>query len=132
MKNLAGITARYIDRPFSDFGCIELVARLLDDIGTPLPAEVNGIDQVNYHLLVDLDIKAAQNTMLEIFSNIGCKGDSRYPSIGNLLVIEQPGDVYFPAVYVGGGQAIASFVKKGVCVFNIDNHNRVCLCRRLD
>ena len=132
MKNLAGITARYIEKPFSKIGCIELVCAIAEDLGTPLPREVDGWNLKNYKSLVNENIKRAQNVMIEAFKKIGEPGNEKFPSVGDLLIIEQDGDIKFPAIYVGKKQAIASFIKVGVRVFKIDDFNRIIICRKIN
>ena len=131
MKALADITAKYIGRPFTDYGCAEFVYQFLDDLGLDPPRGADGLTVDNYKAMVDEDIKAAQRKMLKSFRLIGRKSNNQYPHIGDLLIIEQDNDVFFPAVYVGAGQAIASFIRQGISVFRIDSKNRVILARSL-
>lgn len=132
IKNLAAVTAGYIDRPYSEYGCVDLVWHVLQDLGTPMPPAVDGWSLANYRELVARDIRAAQNVMVDVFNKIGRPGNPCFPAIGNLVVIEQPGGVRFPAVYVGSETALASFIRKGVKVFKIDDNQKVILARRLD
>lgn len=131
MKHLAAVTARYLGRPFAEVGCIELVCRLLDDLGTPLPDAVDGHSQANYRALLDRDRPAAQRAMLAAFARIGRPGNLAFPGLGDLLVVHQAPDTYFPAVYVGAGQAIASFIRNGVQVFRLDEKNSPVMVRRV-
>lgn len=130
--NLSKITAKYIGRTFEDYGCIELIVSFMNDIGTPLPDEVNGITVENYNDLVEADIRAAHITMLKTFRKIGEPASAKYPAIGDLLVIfQRRHGGMFPAVSVGQGNAIASFIKKGVMVFKTDKWNFPIMARRI-
>jgi len=129
--NLSAITKKYINKPFAEYGCIELVVAVLAEMGRPLPDAVDGIDAVNYRDLVASDIKKAQFEMLRTFRKIGTSSSTKYPGIGDLLVVMQAGCALFPAVAVGNGQALASFIRRGVCVFSLDEYNRAVMARRV-
>jgi len=129
--NLSAITKKYIGKPFAEYGCIELVVAVLAEMGRPLPDAVDGIDAVNYRDLVGSDIKKAQVAMLKAFRKIGKPASTKYPAIGDLLVVMQSGCSLFPAVAVGGGQAMASFIRNGVGIFSLDKYNRTIMARRV-
>ena len=130
--SLSTITAKYIGKSFKDYGCIELVVSVMRDMGNELPAEVDGINIDNYKSLVDRDIKHAQVEMLRIFRKIGRPSNCKYPAIGDLLVIIQPHRMaMFPAVSVGFGSAIASFIRRGVMVFPLDKYNIAVMSRHI-
>ena len=129
--NLSAITKKYIGKPFVEFGCIELVVAVLAEMGRPLPDAVDGIDAINYRELVADDIKKAQVAMLRAFRQIGRPGSTKYPAIGDLLIVMQSGCGLFPAVAVGNGMGIASFIRTGVGVFALDKYNRTIMARRV-
>lgn len=131
--NLAKITARYVGRPFAEYGCLELVVSVLRDLGKDMPKEIDGITLANYRALVDANISHAQGVMLNAFRKIGKPASTRYPYIGDLLVVSQRHrNGSFPAVALGNNLAIASFIRKGVCVFELDNNNLPIMARRID
>ena len=132
MKNLAGVSAKYIGKPYEQYGCLELVYHLLKDLQLPVPDTIGSWSVDNYRGLVDADIKKAQRIMIRAFKKIGQRGSTQYPTVGNLLVVFQKPDIFFPAVYTGNGQAMASFIKKGIVVFGLDELNRVVMTRSLD
>jgi hypothetical protein len=130
--NLSKITAKYIGKSFREYGCIELVVNFMRDIEKPLPDEVDGIDVINYRDLIDEDIKKAQRVMIRTFRKIGTPANAKYPSIGDLLVVLQPHcRGIFPAVAIGHGNAIASFIGAGVMAFNLDRLNVPIMARRV-
>jgi len=130
--NLAMVTSKYIGKPFHEYGCIELVVNLMRDIGKPLPDEIDGINVKNYNDLVNEDIKKAQIIMLKAFRKIGKSANTKYPATGDLLVIFQKHKWgMFPAVYMGNGMAVASFIRRGVQAFNLDKWNRPIMARRI-
>ena len=130
---LAAVTAKYIGKQYKEYGCIERVDNFMRDIGRPLPPEINGINAVNYIDLVRADIKNAQYTMIRTFRKIGVPASTKYPAIGDLLVVWQPvWHGIFPAVAVGNGQAIASFIRKGVILFQLNRLNLPIMARRVE
>lgn len=131
--NLATVTAKYIDKPFEKYGCIDFVVEFMRDIGKPLPESVDGISALNYNDLVKADIKKAQVTMLKAFRKIGKAANTKYPKIGDLLVIYQRhSGVLYPAVAIGNGMGIASFIRHGVRCFNINKWDLPIMARRID
>ena len=131
MKNLAATTAKYLGKTHEQYGCLELAYHLLKDLGLPVPEAVGDWSVKNYKSLVDADIKRAQREMIRAFKRIGAPASTKYPALGSLLVVFQRPDVFFPAVYTGNGQAMASFIKKGVVVFRLNDLNRVVMARRI-
>jgi len=129
--NLSVITRKYLGKPFVEYGCIELVVAVMAEMGHPLPNAVDGIDAVNYRDLVAADIKKAQVAMLKAFRKIGKPASTKYPSIGDLLVVMQSPGGLFPAVAIGNGMGIASFIRNGVDVFFLDKYNRTIMARRI-
>lgn len=129
--NLSETTGRWIGRDFKDHGCLDFCHSFLKDLGFNPPERVGDWGVDNYRELVDADIKKAQSVMLKLFLKIGNAAPAAYPTLADLLVVRQADGVYFPAVYVGAGKAIASFIKKGVAIFVIDAANQVVMARRL-
>ena len=131
--NLATVTAKYMGKPFREFGCIDFVVAFMQDIGKPLPESIDGIDDKNYAELVRSDIKKAQVTMLKAFRKIGKPASTKYPKIGDLLIIYQRhSKVMYPAVAIGNGMGIASFIRHGVCCFNFCKWDLPIMARRVD
>ena len=128
---LADTTGRWIGQDFRQYDCLTFCYLFLKDLGLNPPDHVGDWSMDNYTELVDDDIKKAQRVMIKSFLKVGRPAPKKYPSIGDLLVIKQKDAVFFPAVYVGAGKAMASFIKKGVMVFRIDTANQVALARRL-
>jgi hypothetical protein len=50
---------------------------------------------------------------------------------GDLVIVKHMNGGHFPAVYIGNGQAMASFIKAGVRTFALKNNNTVVMARRL-
>lgn len=129
---LAEITRKYINQPYDEYGCVELVVAVMADMGYALPGEIDGINVKNYKDLVTADIKKAQITLLKTFRKIGRPTSTKYPWIGDLLVVYQKHrQGLFPAVSVGNGQAMASFIRYGVQVFRLDRLNLPIMARRI-
>ena len=130
--NLSNVTKKYIGQPFAHYGCIELIVAIMADIGKPLPDQMDGINVSNYNELVHKNIKLAQVTMLKAFRKIGKPVSPKYPGIGDLLVVlQKKNGGLFPAVAMGNGTAIASFIRDGVCLFCLDAYNLPIMARRV-
>lgn len=133
MTGLATIVKKYINLPFSDIGCLELAVAVLNDLGKTMPAEIDGIGLGNYRQLVMKNIRHAHMVMLRAFRKIGQPSNAKYPKIADLIVVlQKKTHGMFPAVYVGGGMAIASFRRKGVCVFKLDAYNMAVMARTVN
>lgn len=127
---LAETTAKYIGRP--DMGCLDLCVALLRDLGFEMPDAVDGLGVGNYRELAERSMRLAESALLARMWRVGLPGSTRFPRLGDLIAVFLPrsGGV-FPAVSLGGGLAIASFIRTGVAVFRLDSANRVIICRRL-
>jgi len=127
---LATVTSSYLGRP--DMGCLDLCVALLTDLGFEMPDAVDGLGVANYRELAHRSMRLAESRLLSRMWRVGRPGSARYPHLGDFIAVFLPasGGV-FPAVALGGGQAIASFIRTGVSVFRLDTANRVLLCRRL-
>ena len=131
MKNMAQISARYIGQSFEAYGCLEFVVAFLKDLGWRPPTEIDGWSLSNYRDLVEDDIKQAQDVMVQIFKGLGRPASIDYPESGSLLVVQQPSGVLFPAVCTGFGMALASFIRTGICMFELDKQNKPVVARRV-
>jgi hypothetical protein len=126
---LSAVTSKYIGRP--DMGCLDLCVAVLRDLGLDMPAEVDGLGVENYRALADRSMRLAESELLRRMWKVGRPGSTRFPRLGDFIAVLLPGGGVFPAVALGGGLALASFVRDGVRVFRIDAANRCILCRRL-
>lgn len=113
-------------------GCLDLCVALLRDLGYDMPDEVDGLGIANCRDLEARSMRLAESRLLSRMWRVGYAGSTRYPAIGDFIAVflPQSGGV-FPAVSMGGGLAIASFIRTGVAAFRLDSANRVLLCRRL-
>lgn len=127
---LSTTTSKYLGRP--DMGCLDLCVALLRDLGFDIPDEVDGLGVANYHEMAAASMRLAESRLLSRMWRVGRAGSTRYPRLGDFIAVFLPksGGV-FPAVCLGGGLAIASFIRTGISVFRLDAANRVLLCRRL-
>ena len=130
MNNLSKVTGKYIDKTFSEYGCLDFVYYFLKDLGLNPPDRIGKWGIHNYEKFFEKDPKEAIKQMEIAFDKIG--EEVKNPWIGDLLIMEQDGDIKFPAVYVGNRTAITSFSKYGVKPFKIDEYNRVIKIRRLN
>lgn len=129
---LGAVTAKYVGKTFAEVGCLELCYRVLREMGKPVPAGVGPWGVENYAGLVARSIRSAQRVMLASFWQVGRGVPVRAAAPGDLLAVLQKGPVVFPAVHVGRGLAIASFIRRGVEVFRLDEENRAVMARRIE
>jgi hypothetical protein len=136
--NLAAHTKKWINR--QNISCIGFVIAFLREAGFDVPdgAGYVGPTEAGY-ISVDTyesewwenPVRVEQN-MVRAIIGITEKSSTRFPKIYDLLVVQQKADrrILFPAVYVGGGKAMASFARNGVQPFRLDAKNRCILARR--
>lgn len=127
----ADIIARYLGQPFEKIGCIPLVAKIYTDMGVDFPNSYGELTLENYLAAFEVDPSGTVAQMEELFSGLGDPVDPDHLKVKDLLVVEHPGGVRFPAVYIGGEAAIASFLKGGVTVFGLNSKNQVVMARRI-
>jgi len=128
---LADLTGRYIGQPFENCSCMGLVKDVCQALGADFPDEFKGLTLDNYMDFWRQDRGQAIETMRELLITLGRPAPLDQLRIGDLLVVEQPGGGQFPAVYVGRGHAIASFLRTGVEVFKLGGLQRPVMARRL-
>lgn len=138
MKNFATITARYIDRPFAEYTCMGLVHAIYTDLGVAVPDQWEDLSLDNYMEAFKRDPRGIQIRMLKLVRSLGRPSSAQRPHLADLLVVSQattrmgvikPG--FFPAIYAGRGQALASFLRGGVRLMPLDALNRPIVARRL-
>jgi len=119
MKRLSEITGMFVGKPFSECGCIDFVYRFYKECGVNVPGSIGAVTIENYMVLVHKNKKLAEATMIKVFKTIGTKVDFRDVRTGDLLVVMQPNKTMYPAVYLGDGGAMASFIRIGVSAFQL-------------
>jgi hypothetical protein len=138
MKKLAEITARYVGKPFREYTCMGLLYSLYTNLGIDVPDHFENLTLDNYMDQFKKDPYGTQITLMRMIRSLGQRSKAPLPHLGDLLIVAQattrkgvirPG--FLPAMYVGRGQAIASFLLKGVTVFQLDPLNRPIVARRL-
>jgi len=128
--NLAAITSKYVGQPFSKYNCLGILHAIYADLGVDLPIEYGGYTLDNYYQFFQADPQTAQALMAEMIQTLGQEVSINQKRLGDLLIISQDGD-YFPAMYMGGSTAIASFYKDGVMVFPLNRHMQPVIARRI-
>lgn len=138
MKGLADITAKYVGKPFRDHTCMGLLYAVYTDLGVDVPDRFEDLSIKNYMDHYKRDPYGTQVRMLKMVRSLGEKSSALLPHLGDLLVVSQattrkgvirPG--FLPAMYVGRGQALTSFLARGVSVFALDRLNRPIVARRM-
>ena len=131
MKKMSEITTKYIGLPFSECGCIDFVYRFLRDCGADIPKSFESVSVDTYMELVHKNKKLAEATMVRAFKTIGTKIPVNNSKTGDLLIIMQPNKTMYPAIYIGGGDAMASFIRIGVSVFGLSEKDKPIMARRV-
>jgi len=108
------------------------------ELGVDVPDRFEDLTLGNYLAHFRRDPYGTQLRLLAMVRSLGQPSSARQPHLGDLLVVSEnttragvirPG--FFPAIYTGSGQAMASFLKKGVAAFRLDRHNRPIVARRM-
>lgn len=131
MKALAEITGKYIGRPFSEIGCIDLMHAIYTDMGFDAPDSFGSLTLENYREAFRENSKLTQARMLQLLKSLGRPVDIISVKIYDLVVIMQKGNIIYPGMYIGRGMFITSTVKEGVMVAHIGKMNRLIMARRL-
>ena len=138
MKKFAEITAKYIGKPFSEYSCMGFLHAIYSDLGVEVPDEWEGLTLDNYMDFFESNPLLIQSKLMRLCRKLGKDSRKDIPRIGDLLVVAQdkrkigiktPG--LFPAIYGGKNTAIASFVRSGVCAFQLDANHRPVVARRM-
>lgn len=129
--NLSRLTADYVDRPFGEHSCMGLLHSMYTALGADVPDQWEDLTLSNYMAAFKKDPRGTQIRMIKLMRSLGKRSSVQFPNLFDLLVVVQKGPGFFPAMYVGRGQAIASFLKTGVTVFGLDKHNRPIVARRI-
>lgn len=138
MRTFAEITQSYISRPFRECSCIGMLHQIYREMGITLPTTYDGMTIENYMDHYRDDPRGTQIKLLALIRSLGEQSSATLPHMFDLLVIAQntnrknvvkPG--FFPAIYVGQGNAMASFLGSGVLKFQLDHNQRAIVARRV-
>jgi len=128
--NLSELTGKFVGKPWEKFSCIGLMHDFYTDIGIDVPDNFGGI-------ALDDAISEWRNAparaisvMLSLFKTLGEKGNTKYPSVFDVLVIRRRGEI-FPAIALPGGRFMTSTLGEGVIVGSIGEDLKVIMARRM-
>jgi len=128
---LVNVVMEFLNHGFSfggtsahGYDCLGLVGRFAQRRGKYFPESFNDIDISNYKD-VYLSDQNYIKIMVDFFSSFAEEIDTNFISVDDLLLIEQSNGQQFPAIYIGGCNAISSFIRSGVKIFRIDKDNAV-------
>ncbi len=125
MVPLCEITRKWLDTPHVKISCIAFVHDFLEEaLGVEIPDEWGDLTIANHHAEWVKDPAAVEHKMCEAVKAYTIESNPKYPKLLDLLVVEIKDHGLIPAVYIGGGNAIASFIEGGVQVFNLDKNNK--------
>ena len=138
-KSFAEHVGGFLNAPFkvggtkSDgYDCIGILEALTTKLNLKHPVEFEGWNLENYSELYQSDSEKALDVMLRFFDSFAKKLSLDRVVAGDLIVVEQADGVIFPALYTGSGNAITSSIRHGVCVFHIDDLNKIKFAWRLE
>jgi hypothetical protein len=138
-RTFADIIGEFIGQPFraggcgqGGYGCLDACHAIARALGKNVPDEFRGYDLASYVELYQTDRKKANEMLLELLDHIGREIPVNKKIAGDALVVRHgiTGNL-FPAIYVGGGNAITAFEKTGITVFRLDDMNVPIKARRL-
>jgi len=139
-KKFADIIGDFLGKPFKaggqgkgGYGCLDACHAIAKALGKNVPDEYRGYDLTSYVGLYQTDRQKANEMLLELMDHIGHEIPVNRKIAGDALIVKHgiTGDL-FPAIYVGGGNAVTAFEKTGVTVFRLDELNVPIKARRLE
>ncbi len=125
---LCEITRKWLDVPYGETTCIGFVHDFLEEAtGKQVPDSFGELTIENHFEKWRADKAGTEQALCEAVVAYTQPADPNYPRLLDLLVVRIKDGGLTPAVYVGGGNAIACFIKVGVTVFNLDENNQAIL-----
>lgn len=127
----AELTARFVGKPYSEygkgpdsFGCLGLCYAFLKAAGKDIDEaswQHQGFSTDNFMEHWHLDPCRLEAVMLEAAERVGTAVDVHGKVAGDLVILKTRLGRFFPGIYVGNGNVMASYADAGVRVFSIDN-----------
>ena len=125
---MAQLTRKWLDTPHSEIGCIDFVrAFIFEGTGKYLPKSYGMLSVDNYMEHWRRDQVYVERELCQALLDYGTPSDPAHPKLFDMLIVRIKDAGLTPAVYVGKGCAIASFIETGVTVFALDDNNTVAL-----
>lgn len=131
-KSFAEFVGSFLSIPFKAGGteadgydCLGLVCRVCQTRGLDFPERFDKWNKENYYELYRINPKKAYKLMITFFDSFAKRIDVNRIVAGDLIIVKQIDELLFPAVYVGAGNAITSFIKTGVNIFHLDKVNQI-------
>lgn len=124
-----------LDKPYAkgavgddQYDCLGLLASLYWKRGLVFPDQYKDWDRSNYFIYYTEDPKGAVKTAIEFFDSFLDRVSGKVA--GDILLVEQDNGTQFVAIYTGNGQAVSSFIRKGVHVLKLDEANKALIVWR--
>lgn len=116
---IAQTTALFLDKPYflgdvtKGYDCVSLIHDFYNKLGIELPRQYGGFTLSNYaEGIKQEDWPHLLKTYLQ---DLGIIVDVNYMLAGDLIIFERKGKV-FPGIYVGNGNVLSAFERKGVLI----------------
>jgi hypothetical protein len=113
-------------------GCLDLVHSILREMGKTVPDEWRGLTIENYGQRPRGDRSETKDMLTDLGKELGREIPVAAKLGGDVLIMEQCGGGFFPALYIGNNHAIAAFSEQGVQCFQIDKNHKVISVWRIE
>lgn len=140
-RTFAQDIVKYLDKPFevggsgeNGFDCLGLLYLHLKEQGKEknLITEIDGIDLTNYgNFYPNATQEEIKEKLIKIFEANGEEIPLNKKVAGDVVIIKNDKGDYFPALYVGGGNFLSSFINAGVRVLRLCKEMEVVKVRRI-
>jgi cell wall-associated NlpC family hydrolase len=140
-RSFADIIGSFLGKPFlrggrgpDGYDCIGFVVAALADLGKPhaIPEAFGGWTLDTYPNLYDQNHLEAEALMIQAFRSIGKEINPHLAFAGDLIVVRHMNGHFFPAIYTGNNQAVASFLFADVRSFSLEKRLSLHMARRID
>jgi cell wall-associated NlpC family hydrolase len=134
----AKVVGKYLNKPFKRGGhhikdgldCYGFCFAVMREMGKTIPRKFGEWTLDNYYKLYISDVEEAERILFEAFDTIGEAVPPIKVIAGDLCIIRHQNGRHFPAIYIGNGNAMASFLDAGVRAFGLKN-NPIVKARRV-
>lgn len=126
--SMADLTRKWLDTPWRDVSCIAFVHAFIEEgTGKTLPSRYGNLTIDNHFEYWRQNPGKVERALCEAVEVYTRYSDPKHPKLFDMLVVRIKNHGLIPAVYVGKGCAMASFIITGVQVFALDENNKAIL-----
>ena len=139
IKSFAEIVGDFANAPYNEKGrgqegvvgysCLGLVYAYLKKIGKEVSDSFEGITLDTFHSFASRHKGVALKVLLRLAQSYGTDIPVHQKIAGDLVLVKAQDETY-PAIYVGNGQIMSSYLGTGVKVVKCDKNNEIIVVRR--